>query len=128
MDSDGQHRAEDVLVAIDKLRNENCDVVSGSRFLGEATIQGLSKRRRGGSSFANKLARKSLPNEYINLTDYMTGCMVMNMGKCLHYIRKVDLNGFLLIHWKGTVTIHWSSLSFLILMPERNPIGKFQKR
>ncbi len=48
MDADGQHRPEDVVIAVRKLKEENLDLVAGSRFLNEAQIQGLSRRRTSG--------------------------------------------------------------------------------
>ncbi|WP_320675586.1 glycosyltransferase [Prochlorococcus sp. MIT 1300] len=94
MDSDGQHETVALLKAVKKLINGKLDLVSGSRFLGEAKILGLSRRRTEGSSMANRLARFSLPLSYGHLTDYMSGFIVLNLSKCLPFVRKVDVNGF----------------------------------
>ncbi|WP_320668357.1 glycosyltransferase family 2 protein [Prochlorococcus sp. MIT 1307] len=94
MDADGQHRPEDVLKAVRKLKDENLDLVAGSRFLDQAKIRGLSQRRTGGSSFANRLAGLSLPGAYSHLTDYMSGCLAIDLKACLPFIYNVDVNGF----------------------------------
>jgi glycosyltransferase involved in cell wall biosynthesis len=43
-DSDGQHRVEDALAMVERLRNEPLDMVLGSRFLDKRTKPGLTKR------------------------------------------------------------------------------------
>jgi len=43
-DADGQHRPIDAISMLDTLEREGCDVVLGSRFLGEA--EGISQRKR----------------------------------------------------------------------------------
>tara|TARA_Y100001968_G_scaffold333150_1_gene394399 strand:- start:1441 stop:2547 length:1107 start_codon:yes stop_codon:yes gene_type:complete len=94
MDSDGQHQASDVVNGINHLNDYNYDLVIGSRFLSKANIEGLSSRRKEGSTLANYLSRLSLSNNYNQLTDYMSGCMILYMKSCLPYIYKVDVNGF----------------------------------
>ncbi len=94
MDSDGQHEPAAIIEAVDKLRQNQLDLVAGSRFMSGAVIKGLSQRRTGGSSIANRLARFSLPNSYSHLTDYMSGCLVLNLQSCLPYVYQVDVNGF----------------------------------
>ncbi len=94
MDSDGQHEPSAILDALKKLNGEGLDLVAGSRFLNESEIRGLSKRRTGGSSLANKLSRQSLSKKYSHLTDYMSGCIVLNLKTCLYSIYQVDVNGF----------------------------------
>ena len=82
MDTDGQHKLNDVINAIDKLVNEDLDVIIGSRFLEGSSVQGLSQKRAQGSIIANKLARYSLSREYSNLTDFMT--LPQNGGFCVN--------------------------------------------
>ena len=94
MDSDGQHDPSRIIDAIDLLRKDSLDIVAGSRFLSGSEILGLSQRRTGGSSIANKLARFSLPSKYKHLTDYMSGFIVLNLQFCMQSIYKVDVNGF----------------------------------
>ncbi len=94
MDSDGQHQPEDLINAFRQLKQEKLDIVAGSRFLEEAKIRGLSQRRTGGSSLANYLARLSLPNTYQHLTDFMSGCLVLDLKTCVPFISKVDVQGF----------------------------------
>lgn len=93
MDSDGQHEPSSVLTAIHEL-DKGADLVIGSRFLGNSEIHGLSERRTGGSNLANRLARWSLSSRYEHLTDYMSGFITMDLRRCIHLTRKVDVNGF----------------------------------
>ncbi len=116
-DSDGQHRPQDVFDAVRKLKEDNLDLVAGSRFLTEAKIKGLSSRREGGSSFANSLAAISLPRKYGQLTDYMSGCLVIDIKSCLPYIYAVDVHGFkffyeLLSISKGKLNVGEVALTF----------------
>ncbi len=94
MDGDGQHDPKDVIQAVTHLRKNKLDLVLGSRFLARSSIQGLSQRRTGGSSMANRLARFSLHKNYRQLTDYMSGCLVMDLKTCLPSVFTVDVNGF----------------------------------
>jgi len=94
MDADGQHQPSDVLNGLNYLNSSNYDLIIGSRFINNANIKGLSSRRREGSSLANYLSRLSLSNNYNELTDYMSGCMILSLKSCLPYIYKVDVNGF----------------------------------
>ena len=73
MDTDGQHKVEDVINAAEKLFSENLDVVIGSRFALGASIKGLSQDREKGSKIANKFAKYSLSRNYKNISDLMTG-------------------------------------------------------
>jgi len=93
MDSDGQHQPSSVLDALTTLQQGDFDLVIGSRFHAEAQIQGLSGRRETGSTWANKLARASLPS-YRQLSDYMSGFFALRLDRCLHLVRAVDVNGF----------------------------------
>ncbi len=94
MDTDGQHEANTVIETVNKLTNRNLDLVAGSRFYNGSEILGLSRRRTSGSSIANKLARISLPKQYKHLTDYMSGCLAINLRTCLSIVSNVDVNGF----------------------------------
>ncbi len=117
MDADGQHECETIYNAAKKLKDENLDMVIGSRFNKESNINGLSKNRTIGSSFANKIARFSLSKKYINITDYMSGCMVLNQSKTIDFIKKVDINGYkflyeLLAISKGKLNVKEIPLNF----------------
>jgi dolichol-phosphate mannosyltransferase len=94
MDSDGQHEPSSVFDAIQMLEDHGLDLVAGSRFLDHSAIHGLSDRRTDGSTLANHLARRTLPNSYRHLTDYMSGFFALNLERCLPLIRQVDVNGF----------------------------------
>jgi len=109
MDSDGQHQPSSVLEALTTLQQGNFDLVIGSRFHAQAQIQGLSGRRETGSTWANKLARASLPR-YRQLSDYMSGFFALRLDRCLPLIRAVDVNGFkflyeLLAHSRGQLRV-----------------------
>tara|TARA_Y100001968_G_scaffold297194_1_gene305953 strand:- start:271 stop:1380 length:1110 start_codon:yes stop_codon:yes gene_type:complete len=94
MDSDGQHEPEDVLEAIRKLISNQLDIVIGSRFQKNSDLQGLSKARQDGSTLANNIARISLSRKYSDLSDYMSGCIVIRRDSCLAFTQRVDVNGF----------------------------------
>ncbi len=118
MDSDGQHDPNSIKEAVDLLQNNQLDIVVGSRFLRDSEILGLSRRRTGGSTMANKFARLSLPKSYSNMTDYMSGFIVIELKKCLSSIYKVDVNGFkflyeLLSISRGTFKVGEIPLNFL---------------
>jgi len=93
MDSDGQHEPAAVASAVTFLLESGSDLVVGSRFHPEARIQGLSQQRERNSTFANSVARFSLPR-YRHLTDYMSGFFALRPERCLPYVRQVDVNGF----------------------------------
>ena len=117
LDSDGQHRPKDVFNAAQKLTADDYDLVVGSRFLDNAKIKGLSLRRTGGSSIANRLASISLPIQFAQLTDYMSGCFAINIKTTLSYIYQVDVNGFkflyeLLSVSKGSLNVGEIPLTF----------------
>jgi dolichol-phosphate mannosyltransferase len=93
MDCDGQHEPAAVERAVERLLTSGADLVIGSRFHPEASIQGLSGTRERNSTWANAVARFSLPR-YRQLTDYMSGFFVLRPEAALRYVRGVDVNGF----------------------------------
>lgn len=94
MDSDGQHEPSAVLRALDTLQREGMDLVVGSRFHSDASIQGLSGRREKGSTWANAAARFSLARAYRQLSDPMSGFFAVRLDAVLPVVRAVDVNGF----------------------------------
>ena len=54
----------------------------------------MSEGREKGSSIANYISRISLPKSYGNLTDYMSGFIIMRRSRCMDFIYRVDVNGF----------------------------------
>ncbi len=94
MDTDGQHEVRSIENGLEKLIEDKLDFVAGSRFLEKSNIKGLSDARRGGSNVANSLARFSLPKRYTHLTDFMSGCMLLDRQSCISFIEKIDVNGF----------------------------------
>jgi dolichol-phosphate mannosyltransferase len=94
MDSDGQHEPAAVLRAVQTLQRGELDLVVGSRFHADAEILGLSGRRERGSTWANAVARFSLPRSYGPLTDLMSGFFALRLETVLPLLRAVDVNGF----------------------------------
>jgi dolichol-phosphate mannosyltransferase len=93
MDSDGQHEPDAVDSAVETLLNKELDLVVGSRFHAAAEINGLSTQRERNSTWANAVARFSLPN-YRQLTDYMSGFFALRPATCLPFVRQVEVGGF----------------------------------
>lgn len=93
MDCDGQHEPATVETAVHQLLDSDADLVVGSRFHPEARIHGLSDRRERNSTWANAVARFSLP-AYRRLTDYMSGFFVLRPEAVLPLVRRIDVNGF----------------------------------
>lgn len=93
MDSDGQHQPDAVAHAVASLLHGDLDLVIGSRFHDDATIDGLSAKRQRNSSLANAVARFSLPR-YRQLSDYMSGFFALRPERTLAYVRQVDVSGF----------------------------------
>lgn len=117
MDSDGQHQPSAVLRALEALEAESADLVVGSRFHDQASIQGLSQKRERGSTWANAAARFSLPRPYRDLTDAMSGFFALRLDAVLPVVRAVDVNGFkflyeLLAVSRGRLRVREVPLSF----------------
>ena len=93
MDSDGQHDPDAVASTVATLLQHDLDLVVGSRFHPGARIQGLSAERTRNSTWANAVARFSLPR-YRQLSDYMSGFFALRPACCLPFVRQVDVNGF----------------------------------
>jgi dolichol-phosphate mannosyltransferase len=93
MDCDGQHEPATVLAALRQLQETHVDLIIGSRFHPQANIRGLSPKRERNSTWANAVARFSLPR-YRQLTDYMSGFFVCRLQAVLPYVRRIDVNGF----------------------------------
>ena len=117
MDGDGQHNPSCILSMINKIKKGKYDLVIGSRFLTSSSLEGLSFRRSFGSKMANKFARFSLPNNYISITDYLSGCFCLKRETTEFLVRKIEINGFkflyeLLSLSKGKLFIKEVPLSF----------------
>lgn len=93
MDCDGQHEPAAVEAAVTALLSTGSDLVVGSRFHPDAAIHGLSVKRTRNSTWANTIARFSLPG-YRRLTDYMSGFFALRPDAALRFVRRVDVNGF----------------------------------
>ena len=91
MDSDGQHEVKSVYQSIDYLLSSNKDLIVGSRFAKGSSIEGLSKKREQGSSFANHFARFTLSRNYGHLSDFMSGCFAFKRNSCINYLKKLML-------------------------------------
>ncbi|MFM9099900.1 MAG: polyprenol monophosphomannose synthase, partial [Cyanobium sp.] len=93
MDSDGQHEPSAVAATVSRLLASDLDLLIGSRFHPQATIEGLSTKRQRNSTWANAVARFSLPR-YRLLTDYMSGFFALRPDRALSFVRQVDVSGF----------------------------------
>ena len=93
MDCDGQHEPATVETAVRLLLERQADLVVGSRFHPQARIHGLSERRERNSTWANAVARFSLPT-YRGLSDPMSGFFVLRPDAALPFVRRIDVNGF----------------------------------
>ena len=93
MDCDGQHEPATITAAVEALQQSDADLVVGSRFHPQARIHGLSDRRERNSTWANAVARFSLP-AYSRLTDFMSGFFVLRPEAVLPLVRCIDVNGF----------------------------------
>jgi|TARA_X000000368_G_scaffold4609_1_gene3524 dolichol-phosphate mannosyltransferase len=94
LDGDGQHEPTFVLNMIKRIKKNKVAIIIGSRFLNSSRLEGLSKKRSIGSKVANKIAGASLPKNYSNLTDHLSGCFCLNKEKTEYLIRKIEINGF----------------------------------
>lgn len=94
MDGDGQHEPSSIIEGINLLTGKNFDLVLGSRFHKKSYIKGLSNKREKGSTWANKCARRSLPNQYRFLTDYMTGFFILKINSTIDLVKILNINGF----------------------------------
>ncbi len=117
MDSDGQHEVHSVYEGCHYLLNNDIDIIIGSRFLEKSSIDGLSARRKKGSTLVNTFLRKTLKNNHKKITDSLSGCFVFKRRSCLSYIKKIDINGFkflyeLLAISKGRLKVHEIALDF----------------
>tara|TARA_B100000242_G_C43041626_1_gene486001 strand:+ start:799 stop:1893 length:1095 start_codon:yes stop_codon:yes gene_type:complete len=117
MDSDGQHEVKSVYESIDYLLKSNNDLIIGSRFAKGSSIEGLSKKRKKGSSFANYFARFTLSRNYGHLSDFMSGCCAFKRNSCINYLKKIDVSGFkflyeLLSLSKGKLKVNEIPLNF----------------
>tara|TARA_B100000900_G_scaffold259673_1_gene221322 strand:- start:121 stop:1212 length:1092 start_codon:yes stop_codon:yes gene_type:complete len=94
LDGDGQHDASCILNMINLIVSSKADLIIGSRFLNTSRLEGLSNKRSLGSKIANKLARFSLPKNYVLITDYLSGCFCLNRKTTKLLIKKIEINGF----------------------------------
>ena len=94
LDGDGQHDPECITNILNKIFEGKTDLVIASRFLKSSKLKGLSNRRSFGSKLANNAARLSLNKNYVNLTDYLSGCFCIKKKSIRNLLRKIEINGF----------------------------------
>ncbi len=94
IDGDGQHDPICILKMINQIINSQYDLIIGSRFLNDSKLVGLSDKRSLGSKIANKFARFSLPSNYSQITDYLSGCFCLKRETTRSLIKKIEINGF----------------------------------
>jgi len=74
LDSDGQHRIEDVMPIVEPIIKNQADLIIGSRFL-EGNQENIPKYRKAGIKMITKLANTSLEE---NVTDSQSGFRAYN--------------------------------------------------
>lgn len=73
MDADGQHLPEDIEILIQRMSKGDCDIVIGSRFLGD--LSGMPKSRRWFNGLANLLTNLFCKSSY---SDTQSGFRMLN--------------------------------------------------
>ena len=94
LDGDGQHDPACIKNILNEIFEDQTDLVIASRFLKSSNLRGLSYKRSLGSKIANNAARISLNKNYINLTDYLSGCFCVKKKSTKNLFRKIEINGF----------------------------------
>ncbi len=79
-DADGQHRIKDIEKVVEPIRNEECDIVIGSRFLGDS--KNIPKYREAGIKTITKVTNLATDTK---ITDSQSGFRAYNK-KILNYI------------------------------------------
>jgi len=77
-DGDGQHRIEDIDVVLEKIKNNDADIVIGSRFLNEKNSQNVPRYREIGIKTITKISNLSSKS---NLTDSQSGFRDENLNE-----------------------------------------------
>lgn len=83
IDGDGQHEPKDIRVLLSKLKEKDCDIVLGSRFLGQATYKPSLCRAIGIKFFRSLLRLLSRRN----ISDPTTGFQAMNKKVLRLFVR-----------------------------------------
>lgn len=91
MDADLQHDDAKLDTMIERLVEENVDIVVGSRYVDGGDTEGLSRRRRRVSRLGTWLAQRLLKAE---LSDPMSGYFVMRRSAFDLAVRHLSLQGF----------------------------------
>ena len=94
LDGDGQHDPACIKNILNEILEDQTDLVIASRFLKSSKLKGLSGKRSFGSRIANNTARISLNKNYINLTDYLSGCFCIKKRSAKNLLKKIEINGF----------------------------------
>ena len=94
LDGDGQHDPACIKNILSEILADQTDLVIASRFLKSSKLKGLSGKRSFGSKIANNAARISLNKNYINLTDYLSGCFCIKKKSAKNLLKRIEINGF----------------------------------
>ncbi len=94
LDGDGQHDPACIKNILNEILKGHTDLVIASRFLKSSQLKGLSSKRKFGSKIANYVCRISLDKNYLNLTDYLSGCFCMRKKSTKNLVKKIEINGF----------------------------------
>lgn len=91
MDGDLQHDDSKLTTMIERLIEDDLDIVVGSRYVDGGATEGLSRNRLRVSRFGTVLAQRLLKAE---LTDPMSGYFVMRRSAFERSVRHLSLQGF----------------------------------
>lgn len=95
MDSDLSHKPEEFYIFLDKIAEEACDLVIGSRYLKGSNLANWSKKRIFYSKIINTLLNSFLG---LNISDYTNGFRLYNR-KAVEFLTKTKFKtkGFILL-------------------------------
>jgi dolichol-phosphate mannosyltransferase len=94
MDGDLQHDPSVLLTMLDVLRQEDAELVIGSRYIEGGSIRDWASGRVAASRLATRLSRLVLPRD---ITDPMSGFFMLRQGLLTEVVRKLSGIGFKLL-------------------------------
>jgi len=92
MDADLQHDERLLAPMLEALRNDEADIVVGSRYTADGGVSGMDERRRRISKVATQLSRLVLKGR--DLTDPMSGFFMLKRGVFDAAVRRLSLEGY----------------------------------
>ena len=127
MDADLQHDEALLLLMLQELRAEKCDLTIGSRYVAEGSAQGLSRKRLASSRLAGMLTRRLLG---VEVTDPMSGFFMLRRGVLDKIAYRLSTQGFkiladILASARGEIRVHEIAYTF---RPRLHGISKFDSQ